>query len=251
MAEPRSAVMIVAEAWWEGPDGVLQRGSVRIANKSISGACVRVKSRIDVGAKVRIQSRWDEFSGTARYCRSDGQEYLVGIQRESGEHTIPKQIAETAPNPEGRERQESPLEERRVKPAGAAEVVASRPDSEGATEVVTEVLAPKVGYRKSTQRRWRSSQYRSPRSPQRLQTRVKSPLEEMQAQVERGRITMELNWMGKAKRGEAGEDANRGRKPAAEARRRSAMLWFQRLRRCRRRSAWPPPSMATWHIKTS
>jgi hypothetical protein len=206
MAEPRSAVMIVAEAWWEGPDGVLQRGSVRIANKSISGVCVRVKSRIDVGAKVRIQSRWDEFSGTARYCRSDGQEYLVGIQRESGEHTIPKQIAETAPNPEGRERQESPLEERRVT-AGAAEVVASKPDSEGATEVVTEVLAPKVGYRKSTQRRWRSSQYRSPRSPQRLQTRVKSPLEEMQAQVERGRITMELNWMGKAKRGGAGEDA--------------------------------------------
>jgi hypothetical protein len=25
MAEPRSAVMIVADAWWEGPDGSLQR----------------------------------------------------------------------------------------------------------------------------------------------------------------------------------------------------------------------------------
>src|ERR1700722_2780276 len=61
MAEPRSAVMIVAEAWWEGPDGLLQRGPVRIVNKSPSGACVRVKSRIDVGARLRIQSRWDEF----------------------------------------------------------------------------------------------------------------------------------------------------------------------------------------------
>ncbi len=208
MAEPRSAVMIVAEAWWEGADGILQRGPVRIVNKSTSGACVRVKSRIDVGARLRIQSRWDEFSGTARYCRSVGQEYLVGIQRETGEKALPKQSAEIVPNREGRERQESPLEERRVDPAEVAEVVASRPDSEGATEVVTEVLAPKVGYRKSTQRRWRSSQYRGPRSPQRLQARVKSPLEEMQARVERGKITMELNWMGKAKRVEAGEEAN-------------------------------------------
>ena len=208
MAEPRSAVMIVAEAWWEEPDGTLQRGSVRIANKSISGACVRVKSRIDVGARVRIQSRWDEFSGTVRYCRSDGQEYLVGIQRETGEQTIPKQTAETVPNWEGRERQESPLGERRVEPAKVEQVVASRPASEGTTEVVTEVLAPKVGYRKTTLRRWRSSQYRGPRSPQRLQARAKSPLEEMQARVERRKVTMELNWMGKAKRVEAGEDAN-------------------------------------------
>lgn len=208
MAEPRSAVMIVAEAWWEGADGILQRGPVRIVNKSISGACVRVKSRIDVGARLRIQSRWDEFSGTARYCRSVGQEYLVGIQRETGEKALPKQSAEIVPNREGRERQVSPLEERRVDPAEVAEVVASGPDSEGATEVVTEVLAPKVGYRKSTQRRWRSSQYRGLRSPQRLQARVKSPLEEMQARVERGKITMELNWMGKAKRVEAGEEAN-------------------------------------------
>ena len=205
MAEPRSAVMIVAEAWWEGPGGILQTSPVRIVNTSISGACVRVKSRIDVGARLRIQSRWDEFSGTARYCRSDGQEYLVGIRRETGEHTIPKQIAEIVPNREGRERQESPLEERRVEPA---EVVASGPGSEGATEAVTEVLARKVGYRKSTQRRWRSSQYRDPRSPQRLQARAKSPLEEMQAQVERGKVTMDLNWMGKAKRGGTGKDAN-------------------------------------------
>jgi hypothetical protein len=65
MAEPRSAVMIVAEAWWEGPDGILQTSPVRIVNKSISGACVRVKSKIDVGARLRNQSRWDEFSGTA------------------------------------------------------------------------------------------------------------------------------------------------------------------------------------------
>jgi hypothetical protein len=69
---------------------VVAKGSARIVNKSLSGACVRVKTRIDAGSKLRIQSRWDEFSGRARYCRSDGQEYLVGIQRETGENAPAK-----------------------------------------------------------------------------------------------------------------------------------------------------------------
>jgi hypothetical protein len=188
---------------------MLQKGPARIVNKSLLGACIRVKSRIDVGAKLRIQSRWDEFSGTAKYCRKDGQEYLVGIQRETGEHAIPKQVAETVPNRDERPRHESPLEEWQAKPAEIAEVVTDAPASEPAAEVVTEMLAPKVGYRRSTQRRWRSSQYRGLSSPQRLQARAKSPLEEMQAQVERGKIAMELSWMGKGKRG-TGEDASEG-----------------------------------------
>jgi hypothetical protein len=149
--------MIVADAWWEGPDGSLQKGSARIVNKSLSGACVRVKTRIDVGSKLRIQSRWDEFSGSARYCRSDGQEYLVGIQRETGENTIPKQTADAVPNRDGRKRTDNYLEEPRGEPTEVVEIVTSAPADEGGEEVATEVLAPKVGYRKSMQRRWRSS----------------------------------------------------------------------------------------------
>jgi hypothetical protein len=61
MTELRSAVMIVAEAWWEGADGSLEKGRVRIVNKSAWGACVRMEKRIGVGAKLRIESRWDEF----------------------------------------------------------------------------------------------------------------------------------------------------------------------------------------------
>jgi hypothetical protein len=208
MAEPRSAVMIVADAWWEGPDGSLQKGSARIVNKSRSGACVRVKTRIAVGSKVRIQSRWDEFSGSARYCRSDGQQYLVGIQRETGEKIIPKQTADTVPNRDGRERTDNRLEEPPVELAEVAQIVTSAPPVEGREEVATEVLAPKVSYRKSMQRRWRSSQYRGARPPQRLEARAKSPLEEYEVQMERGKILMELNWMGRGKRGSGGEDPN-------------------------------------------
>lgn len=97
--ESRSAVMIVVDAWWEGREGALQTARACIVNKSISGACIRVKMRIGVGAQVRIQSRWEEFCGVAKYCRSEGNEYLVGIHRETGESTIPKQRAAEVAKP--------------------------------------------------------------------------------------------------------------------------------------------------------
>jgi hypothetical protein len=87
----RSAVMIVVDAWWEGRFGKLQKGRGQIVNKSTTGACLRVKGEIEVGARVRVQSRWEEFCGVTKYCRSDGDGYLVGIQRKSGADTIPKQ----------------------------------------------------------------------------------------------------------------------------------------------------------------
>ncbi len=172
MAEPRSAVMIVADAWWEGPDGSLQKGSARI-----------VKSR-----------------SRARAC---------ALRPESTRaNSIPKQTADAVPNRDGRERTDNHLQEPRVELTEVAEIVTSALSDEEGKEVATEVLVPKVSYRKSMQRRWRSSQYRGARPPQRLEARAKSPLEEYEAQMERGKILMELNWMGRGKRGSGGEDAN-------------------------------------------
>jgi len=103
--------MIVVDAWWEGPDGALQKGRARIVNKSASGACVRIEKRIHVGAKLRIESRWEEFCGVAKYCRSDGRGYLVGIQRKAGVDSIPKQAAKSLLNRDDRQRQETTFEE--------------------------------------------------------------------------------------------------------------------------------------------
>jgi hypothetical protein len=111
MAERRSQVMIVADAWWEGSDGALQKGRARIVNKSVSGACVRTEQQIHVGAKLRIESRWDEFCGVAKYCRSDGSGYLVGIQRKTGVDSIPKQTAKSLLNRDDQQRQETTPEE--------------------------------------------------------------------------------------------------------------------------------------------
>ena len=86
--EPRTAVMIVVEASWEDRRGTLQREPARMENTSNSGACIRVKKQIDVGAKLRVQWRWEEFSGVARYCRKDGIDYLVGIQRDAKKSAV-------------------------------------------------------------------------------------------------------------------------------------------------------------------
>jgi len=78
------------EASWKDRSGTLQRERARMENTSNSGACIRVKKQIDVGAKLVVQWRWEEFSGVARYCRKDGIDYLVGIQRDAKKIAVSK-----------------------------------------------------------------------------------------------------------------------------------------------------------------
>jgi hypothetical protein len=88
MTDPRTAVMTLVEASWEDSSGTLQTVSARMEDKSAGGACIRIKTPIGVGARLRIQWRFDRFSGTAKYCRGEGREYVVGIQRDSVESPI-------------------------------------------------------------------------------------------------------------------------------------------------------------------
>jgi len=57
-------------------------------NKSVGGARIRLQTRIEMGSKVKIQWRWEQFSGVAKYCISDGMDYLVGIQRDTAKSPI-------------------------------------------------------------------------------------------------------------------------------------------------------------------
>ena len=93
MPEPRSAVMILVQATWEDQHGTLQTARACMENRSPSGACIRVPARIAAGTKLKIQWRWEEFNGVAKYCRTDGQEYLVGIQRVAA--GVPRNAAAT------------------------------------------------------------------------------------------------------------------------------------------------------------
>jgi hypothetical protein len=82
MPEPRSAVMIVVEASWKDQAGAVQTVAARMEDKSAGGACIRLKTAIEVGAKLRIQWRFEQFSGVVKYCRSEGREFVVGLQRD-------------------------------------------------------------------------------------------------------------------------------------------------------------------------
>ena len=88
--EPRIPVMIVVEVSWADRDGALQRALARMENRSVSGACIRLRPPIQVGTNLRVQWRWDEFTGVARYCRVDGRDHVVGIQRDMNKSVILK-----------------------------------------------------------------------------------------------------------------------------------------------------------------
>jgi len=83
MREVRSPVMTMVEVSWEDRSGSPQTAAARMEDRSISGACIRMKMAIGVGSRLRIGWRFDQFSGVCKYCRREGHEYVVGILRDS------------------------------------------------------------------------------------------------------------------------------------------------------------------------
>ena len=86
--EPRTPVMIMVEASWQDQSGTVQKVRARIENKSPGGACVRLNEKLGVGTSLLLEGQWDKFSGDVRYCRKDGRDYLVGIQRHRADRLI-------------------------------------------------------------------------------------------------------------------------------------------------------------------
>ena len=75
--------MARAEVLWEDQLGAWQGALAKMEDTSLSGACVRVPVPISVGAKLKVKWHREEFSGIAKYCRRDGGDYVLGIQREN------------------------------------------------------------------------------------------------------------------------------------------------------------------------
>src|ERR1700730_159689 len=84
MPELRSAVMILVEASWKDVSGMVHAESARMEDKSSGGACLRLKSPLNVGDRLRVQWRFEQFSGVVKYCRGEGREFVVGMQRDKG-----------------------------------------------------------------------------------------------------------------------------------------------------------------------
>jgi hypothetical protein len=72
----------LAEVLCERQPGVSSRLSATIEDTSSSGACIRVGTPISVGTRLTVKWQWDQFSAIARNCRSDGGDFLCGVQRD-------------------------------------------------------------------------------------------------------------------------------------------------------------------------
>ena len=83
LREPRVAVMILVEAHWIDPAGTFRTAPARMENKSSLGACLRIRTQIEVGTRLSFTARREQFSGTARYCRCEGCDYLIGVQKDT------------------------------------------------------------------------------------------------------------------------------------------------------------------------
>jgi hypothetical protein len=90
--EPRTAIWAVAEVCWIDAAGQALHAPATLEDTSASGACVRVKTPISVGSNLTIKWHREQFSGVARNCRSDGGEFLLGVQRQDLDAAIAKDV---------------------------------------------------------------------------------------------------------------------------------------------------------------
>jgi hypothetical protein len=81
-------MMALAKVSWEDRAGVSRGASAKIEDTSRSGACIRIGVPIRVGSKLEVAWRDGKFSGITKYCRAEGGDYVLGIQRDTIESII-------------------------------------------------------------------------------------------------------------------------------------------------------------------
>ena len=75
-------MMAVVEVSWEDQFGTRHTSSAKLEDTSPSGACLRVKVPVAIGSPMKVNSYRERFSGTARYCRTDRRDFVVGVQKD-------------------------------------------------------------------------------------------------------------------------------------------------------------------------
>ena len=85
--------MAVARVSWEDQHETVHTAPAKIEDTSQSGACFRLKVPIEAGTRIHVSWCRDDFSGTAKWCRADDGEYVVGMQRDQTARPAPVRMA--------------------------------------------------------------------------------------------------------------------------------------------------------------
>jgi hypothetical protein len=198
--ELRSVVMIRVEATWEDERGAWHTVPACMEDRSASGACIRMKTPIAVGSKLVIQWRFDRFSGITKYCRSDGREFLVGIQRDKSVIPIGP-VRPQAPLEESAKGQHSQvaaakiqpqLERHENQPTGSP-VARPKTESKPVLDSVSRDTPPVRVGRENTGDRLPVSRSREFDAPRRSEVRTKQPPKRKPASKERK--SMKRKWL--------------------------------------------------------
>lgn len=90
-------MMALVEVSWEDQFGTRHTSSAKLEDTSPSGACLRVKVPVAIGSAMRVNSHRERFSGTARYCRTDRRDFVVGVQKDKNVNGFLADVAPTSP----------------------------------------------------------------------------------------------------------------------------------------------------------
>jgi len=94
--EARRRIWAGAEISWEDPTGTPYHAPATMKDTSASGACLQVGAPIGIGSRLTVKWHKEQFGVTARNCRRDGQEFLLGVGREKDEAERKNQTRRTS-----------------------------------------------------------------------------------------------------------------------------------------------------------
>jgi hypothetical protein len=100
--EARRRIWAGAEISWEDPTGTPYHAPATMKDTSASGACLQVGAPIGIGSRLTVKWHKEQFGATARNCRRDGQEFLLGVGREKDEAERKNQTRRTSNGAETR-----------------------------------------------------------------------------------------------------------------------------------------------------
>jgi len=84
-AELRIPLMARVDVLWGDEDAAPRVAPATLEDWSDGGVCVRIRNPIRVGSHITIKWGSEQFSGTVTNCRREKVEYVLGVQRNTGQ----------------------------------------------------------------------------------------------------------------------------------------------------------------------